>query len=112
MATTKAPKSISVKQLAGSVEKAVAAIKAPPKAAGPYAYINPGLICGIIWGPIVEFPEAHSLATSITSAASQHLGQTLVPVVQQAVPAATGVTLPPHHIICGFQLPPDVGIFF
>jgi hypothetical protein len=108
------PKSISVQQLSGAVQKAVLSIKAPPpKTAGPWAYINPGLICGIIWGPIVEFPEARGVAETITATASQHFGQTLEPVVQQAAAGVGAVAhLAPNHIICGFKLPPDLGVFF
>jgi hypothetical protein len=47
------PKSISVQQLSGAVHKAVANVKVPAGTAGPYTYINPGVICGLIYyGPV------------------------------------------------------------
>lgn len=112
----KAPKSISVHQLSGAVQKAVANVKAPAGAAGPYAYINPGIICGIIWyGPGVEFEGAANVANTIAAAASQHLGQNVAGTVQTsaAIGAQAAVGhLPPKYIICGFKLPPEAHVLF
>jgi hypothetical protein len=104
-----AAKSISIQQLSGAVHKAVSNVKVPAtaKAAGPLAYINPGLICGLIYyGPIAEFPEAKTIAASIATEISTHAGQTLAPVVQESAVGAQAAATPhlPPHIILGFQI--------
>jgi len=102
-----ATKSISIQQLSGAVHKAVTNVKVPPKSAGPLAYINPGVICGIIYyGPAVEFPEAKTVAAAIATEISGHAGQTLAPVVQENAVAGQGAAAPhlPPHIILGFQI--------
>jgi len=112
MATS--PKSIGVAQLSGAVQKAVAGVKAPAGSTGPYAYINPGIICGIIWyGPGVEFEGATTAAKTIATAVSTHLGETVAGVVQANPAGALGAhALPSKYIICGFKLPPDAHVHF
>jgi hypothetical protein len=112
----KAPKSISVHQLSGAVQKAAASVEVPAGTHGPYAYINPGIICGIIYyGPGVEFDGATNVANTIATAASGHLGQTVTGTVQTS--AAVGAQaaaghLAPKYIICGFKLPPEAHVLF
>lgn len=113
----KAPKSISVHQLSGAVQKAVANVKPPAGTQGPFAYINPGIICGIIWyGPGVEFDGAATAAKTIAATASEHLGQTVAGAVQTSAALGTQAAavghLPPKYIICGFKLPPETHVLF
>lgn len=108
------PKSISIQQLSGAVHKAIATVKVPPKTEGPWAYINPGVICGIIYyGPATEFPEAQTIAASIATAVSAHSGQTLAPIVQGAAAGAQAAASPhlPPHIILGFK-PENLAVHF
>ena len=108
------PKSITVQQLSGAVHKAAANVKVPPGTTGPYAYINPGIICGIIYyGPGVEFEGANTVASAIAASASEHIGQ--VPGAVQtsaAIGAAASGHLAPKYIICGFKLPPDAHVLY
>ena len=100
-------KSISIQQLSGAVHKAIANVKVPPKTEGPWAYINPGVICGIIYyGPATEFAEAKTVAASIATAVSAHAGQTLTPVVQGTAAGAQATASPhlPPHVILGFKV--------
>lgn len=109
------PKSISVNQLSGAVHKAVANVKVPAGTSGPYAYIDPGLICGIIYyGPGVEFDGANTVANAIAASASQHLGHVEGTVQASAPPGAGAPTAhrAPNYIICGFKLPPEGHVLF
>ena len=108
------PKSISVQQLSGAVHKAVTNVKVPAGTTGPYAYINPGIICGIIYyGPGIELPAAHTLANTIAAASSEHIGQTLAGDVQSSAAGANIAGLPHlKYIICGFKLPPEAHVLF
>jgi hypothetical protein len=104
------PKSISVQQLSGAVQKAVASVKVPAGTSGPYPYINPGIICGLIYyGPGVEFDGASTLANAIAASASEHVGK-VAGTVQTS--AAAGANVAPKYIICGFKLPPDTHVLF
>jgi hypothetical protein len=111
-----APKSLSIQDLSGAVNKAVSALKVKiPPASGPFAYINPGIICGLI--VYEKLAEAQQIAASIAKEASALAGVTMPPVVQGgAVGAPDTVTkpipLPPGHIICGFIPEPQFGIRF
>ena len=108
------PKSISAQQLSGAVHKAVANVKVPAGTSGPYAYINPGVICGLIYyGPGVEFDGASALANAIAASASEHLGQ-VAGIVQTsaATGAAAGANLAPKYIICGFKPGPDAHVHY
>jgi hypothetical protein len=43
------PKSISIKEFSGAVGGAVARLKIQPSPeSGPWFYINPGIVCGLI----------------------------------------------------------------
>jgi hypothetical protein len=112
-----APKSLSIQDLAGAVNKAVSAVKIPP-ASGPFAYINPGIICGIIlYERLAQAAEAQQLAAAIAKQASAIAGVTMAPVVQEGAAGAqaSGAApslLPPNHIICGFKPEPTFGIRF
>ena len=104
------PKSISVNDLAGAVHKAVAKVKPPAGTTGPYAYIDPGLICGIIYyGPGVEFEGANTIANSIAASASEHLGQVTGIVQTSAGLGAQAATahIAPKYLLCGFKPHPD-----
>ena len=108
MATS--PKSISIHELSGAVHKALAnaKVKIPPED-GPWLYIKPGVICGLVYvGPIVE---ANAIASSIAKELSASVGTTLSPVVQEggAGELATAA-LRPGHIIMGYR--PDVQVRF
>ncbi len=113
-----APKSLSIQELAGAVNKAVSAAKVKiPPASGPFAYINPGIICGLIIYERVALPiEAQQIAASIAKQASEIAGVTMPPIVQEGAgtqaAAGTNIPLPPHHIICGFKPDPQLGIRF
>jgi hypothetical protein len=114
-----APKSLSIQDLSGAVNKAVAAAKLKiPPASGPFAYINPGIICGIIlYERLAQAGEAQQLAAAIAKQASELAGVTMAPVVQEGVAGAqasgtTPIPLPPNHIICGFKPEPTFGIRF
>jgi hypothetical protein len=106
-------KSLSLQDLSGAVRSAVANLKAPPPAeAGPYAYINPSLICGIWYaGRLAQITDAHTIATAIAKQVSAHLGVTVAPVVQEAATEAVAEhgasLLPPHHVICGYRPVPE-----
>jgi hypothetical protein len=110
-----APKSLSIQDLAGAVNKAVAAVKIPP-ASGPFAYINPGIICGIwLREALAKAGEAQQLAATIAREASALAGVTMAPVVQEGAAGAQAsgtIPLPPNHIICGFKPEPTFGIRF
>ena len=108
-----APKSLSIQDLSGAVNKAVTAAKLKiPAASGPFAYINPGIICGIIL--YERLAEAQQLAASIAKQASELAGVTMAPVVQEGAVGeqAAGIKLPPNHIICGFKPELTFGIRF
>jgi hypothetical protein len=103
------PQSISIKDLSGAVNGALAKLKAKPTPEdGPWFYINPGIICGLIFvGPAVE---AQNLAASIAKDLSPLAGVSLAPVVQQAgAGAAAPGALPPGHVICGFKHELQIG---
>jgi hypothetical protein len=107
------PKSISVSDLAGAVHKAVANVKPPAGTNGPYAYINPGLICGIIYyGPGVEFEGASTIANAIAASASEHLGQVTGIVQTSAALGAQAATahIAPKYLLCGFKTGPDAHV--
>jgi hypothetical protein len=109
------PKSISVSQLSGAVHKAVANVKVPAGTQGPYAYINPGIICGIIYyGPGVEFEGAAAAAKTIATAASEHIGHVAGTVQTSAAIGAEAAAghLAPKYIICGFKLPPEAHVHY
>jgi len=117
MAST--PKSLSIQDLSGAVNKAVSAAKLKlPPASGPYAYINPGVICGvIIYEPVAQVPGAQQIAASIAKQMSELTGVTAAPVVQEGgagAQAAAGSpkALPPHHVIMGFQAGPPFNVNF
>jgi hypothetical protein len=106
------PKSISVQQLSGAVHKAVANVKVPAGTSGPYAYINPAIICGLIYyGPDVEFDGASTLANAIAASASEHLGQ-VSGIVQTSAAAGAGANLAPKYILCGFKPGPDAHVLY
>jgi hypothetical protein len=97
------PKSISIKEFSGAVGGAVARLKIQPSPEnGPWFYINPGIICGLIFnGPVVE---AQNLAATIAKDLSPMAGGTLAPIVEQVGAGAAAATLiPPGHVICGFK---------
>ena len=104
------PKSISAQQLSGAVHKAVANVKVPAGFSGPYPYINPGIICGLIYyGSAVEFDGASTIANAVAASASQHIGP-VTGTVQTS--ASAGEQLAPKYLICGFKLPPDAHVFY
>ena len=113
------PKSLSIQDLSGAVNKAVSAakLKVPP-VAGPYAYINPGIICGlIIFEKLAQVGEAQQIAASIAKQASELAGVNMPPVVQEGAAGAPAVAgapsvLLPNHIICGFKPEPQFGVRF
>ncbi len=112
------PKSLSIQELSGAVGKAVSAarLKLPPLA-GPYAYINPGIICGlVIFEELAKINEAQQIATSIAKQASDHAGVNMPPVVQEgAAGGPAGAAAPnalPRHVILGFKADPQFGIRF
>jgi hypothetical protein len=113
-----APKSLSIQDLSGAVSKAVSAanLKIPPTS-GPFAYINPAIICGfILYERLIQAGEAQQLAASIAKQASELAGVTMPPVVQEGAAGAqasgAATLLPPNHIICGFKPEPTFGIRF
>ena len=111
MAST--PKSISIHDLSGAVHKAVSGVKLPP-AAGPYLYVNPGLICGLIYlENLAQITGAQQIASNIAKQVSEHIGVTVAPVVQEG--AAGGQAAPaliPHHVILGYKAGPEVNVRF
>jgi hypothetical protein len=99
------PKSISIKEFSEAVGGAVARLKIQPSPEnGPWFYINPGIICGLIFnGPIVE---AQNLAATIAKDLSPMAGGPLAPIVEPAgagTPGAAAAFIPPGHVICGFK---------
>lgn len=97
------PKSISIQELSGAVTGSLARLKVQPSPEnGPWFFINPGIICGLIFnGPSVE---AQNLAASIAKELSPLAGGPLAPVVQQAATGeAASALIPPNHVICGFK---------
>jgi hypothetical protein len=117
MATT--PKSLSIHDLAGAVHKAVgeAKLKLPPQA-GPFCYINPGIIIGLIYlEQLSAVPGAQQLAASIAKQVSDHTGVHVAPVVQEGTAGAqaaggAATTLPPRHVILGYKAGPEVNVNF
>jgi hypothetical protein len=110
------PKTISVQQLSGAVKKAAASVKVPAGTSGPYAYINPAVICGLIYyGPDVEFDGASTLANTIAASASEHLGQ-VTGIVQTSAGVGAGAgavgNLAPKYILCGFKPGPDAHVLY
>ena len=111
MATT--PKSISIQDLSGAVHKAVSGVKLPPPA-GPYVYINPGLICGFIYlESLAKITGAQQIASNVAKQVSEHLGVTVAPVVQESAAGAqaAGAALPPH-VILGYKAGPEFNVHF
>lgn len=103
------PKSISIKEFSGAVGGAVARLKIQPSPEnGPWFYINPGIVCGLIFnGPIVE---AQNLAATIAKDLSPLAGGTLAPIVEQAgAPGAASSLIPSGHVICGFKHELQIG---
>jgi|HubBroStandDraft_6_1064221.scaffolds.fasta_scaffold2329431_2 hypothetical protein len=98
------PKSISIHELSSAVNKAVESVKIKPTPeSGPWIYINPGVLCGLIYnGPLVE---ANPIANSIAKQVSQHLGTTVAPVVQESGVDAhvAKLALPHKPVILGYQ---------
>ena len=117
MAST--PKSISLQDLSGAVHKAVSAanLKLPP-AAGPFVYINPPIICGIIYFESIEqIKGAQELAANIAKQASVHLGTTVAPIIQQgaaqnAKEGGKADALLPNHVIMGYKPEPEFNVRF
>jgi hypothetical protein len=112
-----APKSISIQDLSGAVGKAVSAAKLKlPPLAGPFAYINPGIICGlIIFEEFEKLQGAQQLASTIAKHVSDQAGINLPPVVQNGAvgaPAVGGAPKLPNHIICGFKHDPQFNVHF
>ena len=118
MAST--PKSIAIKDLSGAVHNAVSALKLkPPPEAGPFVYINPGLICGLIYiGPLVEFTGAQQIAASVAQHVSNETGLKVDPVVQEAGPGASAAAgappsaFPVRHVIMGYKPVPETTVRF
>jgi hypothetical protein len=112
------PKSLSIQELSGAVGKAVSAAKLKlPPVTGPFAYINPGIICGlVIFEELAKINGAQQMAASIAKQASEHAGVNMPPVVQEgAVGGPAGAAAPnvlPRHIILGFIPDPQFGIRF
>jgi hypothetical protein len=110
------PKSISVKDLSGAVHTAVAGLKMkPPPEAGPFVYINPGIICGLIYiGPLAEFTGAQQIAASIAGHVSKETGVPVAPIVQEGVPGTPGAqkAFPLRHIIMGYKPDPNFNVRF
>jgi hypothetical protein len=111
-------KTLSLQDLSGAVNKAVSAakLKVPP-VSGPYVYINPGIICGIIiFEKLAQLGEAQTIAASIAKQASELAGVNMPPVVQEGAAGAqaTGgpIGFPPNHIICGFKPEPQASLRF
>jgi hypothetical protein len=106
-------KTISLQDLSSAVHTAVGKLKAPiPVETGPYAYINPSLICGIWFSNrFAQAAEAREIAATIASEVSAKTGVKVAPVVQEAgaqESAAVGGTLfPIPHLICGFKPIPE-----
>jgi|SRR5580698_247608 hypothetical protein len=99
------PKSISIKDFSGAVGGAVARLKIQPSPEnGPWFYINPGIVCGLIFnGPIVQ---AQNLAAAISKDLSPLAGGPLAPIVEPVDAGALGAASslrPPGHVICGFK---------
>jgi hypothetical protein len=112
------PKSLSIQDLSGAVGKAVstAKLKLPP-VSGPFAYINPGIICGlIIFEELEKIGGAQQIAASIAKQASDHAGVSMPPVVQEGAIGAPSVAgtpnLLPRHVILGFKAGPDFNVHF
>jgi hypothetical protein len=113
------PKTLSLQDLSGAVNKAVSAakLKVPP-VSGPYVYINPGIICGfIIFETLAQVGEAKQIAASIAKQASELTGVSMPPIVQEGVAGAQAVAgapigFPPNHIICGFKPEPQSSLRF
>jgi hypothetical protein len=111
MSTT--PKSLSLQDLTSAVHSAVSKLKTkPPATAGPYLYINPGIICGIIYvGRLDGIPEAQQIASTIAKQVSAHTGVTVAPIVEEAAARAAtdhpSKLLPPGHVILGYKPSPE-----
>jgi len=98
------PKSISIKQLSGAVESAVANLKVKPEPdAGPWFYIRPGIICGLLYeGSAIE---AQALAAAIAKGVSAEAGVTLTPVVEEAgaLETAQAAAIPGRPVLLGYK---------
>lgn len=101
---TTSPKSISIHELSSAVHKAVESVKIKPTPeSGPWPYINPGVLVGLMYnGPVVQ---AQAIADSIAKQVSQHLGVPVTPVVQEGGAGAQGAkaALPLQHVVLGYK---------
>jgi|HubBroStandDraft_4_1064222.scaffolds.fasta_scaffold836562_1 hypothetical protein len=111
-----APKSLSIQDLSSAVHRAVttAKLKLPPEE-GPFAYINPSIICGIWFER--QIPEIQQIADSIAKQVSEHVGVTMAPVVQggaagEQAAGGTSPALRPKNVLCGFKPGPNLAVHF
>lgn len=98
------PKSISIKQLSGAVQSAVANLKVKPEPdGGPWYYIRPGIICGLLFDGSAA--EAQALAASIAKGVSAEAGVTLAPVVEEvgAVEQTQTAATPGRPVLLGYR---------
>jgi hypothetical protein len=91
----------------------------PPPEAGPYVYVQPGLICGLTYGgPLVELTGAQQVATSIAEHVSKETGITVAPFVEeggagaQARSKAVPSVLPIRHVVLGYKPVPEFSVKF
>ena len=100
------PKSISINELSGAVNKALERLKielSPDTGPWPWINPNPPIINGLLYrGPLAE---ANQLANAIAKEVTQVLGTPMTPVVQEGAEATEAVraALPPRHVILGLK---------
>jgi len=99
------PKSISIHQLSTAVKNSIGRLKVKPQPhEGPWFYIDPGVICGLIYvGPAAE---AQALAASIAKEVSTESGVQLTPVVEQTgagAKAMDAAAFPHGPVILGYK---------
>lgn len=99
------PKSISIHELSGAVNKALEAAKIKPTLEnGPWPYINPAVLIGLIYvGPVAE---ARNIAASIAKNVSEQIGSQVAPVVEEGgvgTGAAVAKLALPQHVVLGYR---------
>lgn len=106
--TTQRPKSISIGELHTAVTGALRTINVSPHPeGGPWPYIHPPIIVGIIIRPGTI--DLNGAAEAIARQVSKDTGDKVTPIVQKEA-GADAAQLLPGHVILGFR--PDRPVTF
>jgi hypothetical protein len=100
------PSTVSLKQLASTVDQAVKlALERHPAKSTANFVINPGILAGPILDSATNIQVAQQIAQTIT-AQVQQAGGFAAAAAGAGAPLQSGVLITPTHIICGFYPAP------